>query len=260
MRTSYRFSLLLAAFGLLSTALGDSIDEALNRFHIENMMGQITSDISSEVSGSHSPKSEKKTKVKDRAKAHQGSNRLSGSERSSDKDSSLTYTPSAAVTAKVRTEYIESLGTKPKETIQVAEQEFAGNSAQKRFDARFSQYGFSSHNTADSFAGFTIAAWETVTNQDASAHPAGIRQFRARANQVMAKAYAGTSDAIKQHDSEWCKVLAVIYTDAANWQTSHNNANAAAFEDYKNSIRQRFLKLGVDLKRLQLTDTGFKIV
>jgi hypothetical protein len=98
MRTVDRFSVLSVA---LLNALGDSIDEALNRFHIENMMGQITSDISSEVSSSQSSKSEKKTKVKDRAKVHNGSNRSSGSERSSDKGSSLTYTPSAAVTAKV---------------------------------------------------------------------------------------------------------------------------------------------------------------
>jgi hypothetical protein len=66
MRTSDHFSLLLVAlltFGSFNIALGDSIDEALNRFHIENMMGQITSDISPEVSSSQSPKSEKKTKV-----------------------------------------------------------------------------------------------------------------------------------------------------------------------------------------------------
>ena len=104
MKTVDRFSVLsvaLLTFGSFNIALGDSIDEALNRFHIENMMGQITSDISSEVSSSQSSKSEKKTKVKDRAKVHEGSNRSSGSERSYDKGSSLTYTPSAAVTAKV---------------------------------------------------------------------------------------------------------------------------------------------------------------
>lgn len=264
MRTSDHFSLLLVAlltFGSFNIALGDSIDEALNRFHIENMMGQITSDISSEVSSSQSSKSEKKTKVKDRARVHEGSNRSSGSERSSDKGSSLTYTPSAAVTAKVHAEWIESLGAHPKEiNVQAAQEEFAGNSALKRFDARFSRYGFSDHNTADSFAGLTIAAWETINDQNASAHPAGIRQFRARANEVMAKGYTGISDALKQHDSEYYKVLAMVYTDAANWQKSHNNANAAAFEAFKNSIRQRFLKLGVDLKRVRLTDTGFRIV
>jgi hypothetical protein len=54
--------------------------------------------------------------------------------------------------------------------------------------------------------------------------------------------------------------LAMFYTDAVNWQKSHNNANPSAFEVFQNSIHQRFLKMGIDLKRLQLIDTGFRIV
>jgi hypothetical protein len=135
-----------------------------------------------------------------------------------------------------------------------------GNSALKRFEARFSRYGFSDHNTADSFAGLTIAAWETINDQNASAHLAGIRQFRARANEVMAKGYTGTSDALKQHDSEYYKVLAMVYTDAANWQKSHNDLLWDSGRDLtgKSVIqrRERLVEIIIPVARIQVGGTS----
>ncbi|HET9377815.1 MAG TPA: hypothetical protein VFO40_22780, partial [Chthoniobacterales bacterium] len=186
MRTSCRFSLLLEAFGLLGTALADSTDDALNQFYTENMMGQLTSDMSSGVSKQPSA-SPGGAKVHNRVKVRKGDNLSSGSSRSTNTGSPFTYMPSAAVTRKVYADFTaDYFGNQPKAVnVQAAQKEFAGHSADNRFDSRFSQYDFSNHNAADSFAGLLIVAWETVNNQNAAVHPAGIRQVRAKVNEFM---------------------------------------------------------------------------
>jgi hypothetical protein len=261
MRTPCCFSLLLAAFGLVSTALADSTDDALNQFYTENMMGQLTSDMSSGVSKQPSA-SPGGGKVHNRVKVRKGDDLSSGSSQRTNTASPFTYMPSGAVTREVYARFTTGyFGSHPKAVnVQAAQKEFAGHSAENHFDARFSRYDFSNHNAADSFAGLLIVAWETVNNQNAAVRPAGIRQVRARLNEFMVSKSAGKAytNAEKQYNSEYCKVLAMFYTDAANWQKSHNNANSSVFEAFQNSIHQRFLKIGIDLKKLQLTDAGFK--
>jgi len=122
------------------------------------------------------------------------------------------------------------------------------------FNVRFAQYGFYNRDVADSFASLLIVAWETVNNQDASAHPSGIRRVRQKLHEILAAKYAGNAitDASKQYDSEYFKVLAVFSMDA-------KTQDPTAFENLRKTTYEIFLKRSrIDLKKLQLTDTRFK--
>jgi hypothetical protein len=131
---------------------------------------------------------------------------------------------------------------------------------ESRFDARFSRYGYSSHNVADSLAGFLIVLWEIVNNQDASAHPSGIREVRAKVNELLLSKSAGKTytDAEKQYYSDYFKVLAMISKDSLRRKRSANDV--AGVQTIHNTAYLIGLKLGIDFKRLQLTDSGFKKV
>jgi Family of unknown function (DUF6683) len=241
------FSALIAWFSI-SSALADSTDDALNQFYTENMMSRLTSEVSNAL-----PESQKVTKLEKRAKAQKSGSAPDHSSRGM--DALFTYRPSTAVTGKVYAQYIASQGSNPRKSVlEYIQKEFAGNLAENRFDGRFSQYGFSNRNVADSFAGLLIVAWETVNNQDASTHPSGIRRIRQKVSEILATKYAGKAitDASKQYDSEYFKVLAVFCMDA-------KKQDPAAFENLRKTTYQVFLvRSGIDLKKLQLTDTGFK--
>jgi hypothetical protein len=186
MRTAERLSLLLLALlasTSLSSALADSTDDALNRFYTENMMGQLTGDVP--TVGTNSLPSQKKEKVHKGDKTHKS--RAVSEQSSQDTDAIYTYRPSASVTGKVYAQYIANQGANPrKSVIEYIQRQFAGNLAENRFDARFANYGFYNRDVADSFAGLLIVAWETVSNQDASAHPSGVRGVRQRLREILA--------------------------------------------------------------------------
>jgi hypothetical protein len=254
MRTAERLSLLLLALlasTSLSSALADSTDDALNRFYTENMMGQLTGDVP--TVGTNSLPSQKKEKVHKGDKTHKS--RAVSEQSSQDTDAIYTYRPSASVTGKVYAQYIANQRANPrKSVIEYIQRQFAGNLAENRFDARFAHYGFYNRDVADSFAGLLIVAWETVSNQDASAHPSGVCRVRQRLREILAAKYAGKAitDASKQYDSEYFKVLAVFSMDA-------KTQDPAAFENLRKTTYEVFLKRsGIELKKLQLTDTGFR--
>jgi hypothetical protein len=254
MRTAGRLSLLFLALldsTSLSSALADSTDDALNRFYTENMMSQLTGDVP--TVGTNPVPGQRKDKVHIGDKPHKS--RAVSEQSSQDTDSIFTYRPSASVTGRVYAQYIANQGTnRRKSVIEYIQRQLAGNLAENRFDARFNQYGFYNRDVADSFAGLLIVAWETVSNQDASAHPSGIRRVRQRLREIFAAKYAGKAitDASKQYDSECFKVLAVFSMDA-------KTQDPAAFENLRKTTYEIFLKRsGIDLKKLQLTGTGFR--
>jgi Family of unknown function (DUF6683) len=236
-----------------ASLLADSTDEALNQFYVENMAARLSSEMPASSTATSPPQKEEKT--------HPGgkpSKTPKTSSRPTKPSSALfSYRSSAAVTQKARLNFTVAVAKNDPQKTSVLQKEFSTN-PESRFDARFSQYGFSSHNMADSYAGLLIVLWEIVNNQNASAHPNGIRQVRAKVNDLLLTKAGGKTfpDASKQYFSEYLKLLAVIYSDIWKKQLSANNT--AAVQNVQNTAYQSSLKLGIDFKKLQLTDNGFK--
>jgi hypothetical protein len=244
--------LVLLATLPITDVLADSTDEALNQFYVENMASRLSSEVPASSATSPPPKEEKTRPGAKPAKAPKDSNRATKSS-----NSLFSYRSSAAITQKARVNFTAAVAKNDPQKILALRKEFVTN-PEARFDARFSRYGFSSHNMADSYAGLLIVLWEIVNNQDAAAHPEGIRQVRAKVNDLLLSKAGGKTfpDASKQYFSEYLKLLAVIYNDIWKKQISANNA--AAVQNVQNTAYQSSLKLGIDFKKLQLTDTGFK--
>jgi hypothetical protein len=249
---------LLALLARISagTALADSTDEALNQFYVENMASRLTSEVPANAS-ENSPPSQKEEKAHNGLKPHKGTR---SSRHATDLPASsplFNYQSSAAVTQKAHVNLAVAVAKNDAQKIPILQKEFATN-PESRFDARFSRYGYSSHNVADSIAGFVVVLWEIVNNQDASAHPSGIRQVRAKVNELLLSKSGGKTytDAEKQYYSDYFKVLAVISKDSLKRKAAANDA--AGVQTIHNTAYQIGLKLGIDFTRLQLTDNGFK--
>jgi len=126
-----------------------------------------------------------------------------------------------------------------------------------RFDRRFAAYGFSSHNLGDTVAGYLIISWEVLHNADASQTPNGIRRVRDAVCEILERRgkAAHQPDATKQKISELFKSVGEILSEKATLMRQANNP--AAEQQILNSIERIGLQLGLDLRRLQLTDQGF---
>ncbi|HET9374261.1 MAG TPA: DUF6683 family protein [Chthoniobacterales bacterium] len=243
----------------LGTALADSTDEALNQFYVENMATRLTSE--APAGASEEPPSGQKAENEQKArKGVRPHKTTAASTHTSNLPASspvFSYRDSPAVTQKAHVNLAMAVAKNNAQNVPVLQKEFATN-PETRFDARFSRYGYSSHNVADSLAGFVIVLWEIVNNQDASAHPSGIREVRAKVNELLLSKSAGKAytDAEKQYYSDYFKVLAVISKDSLQRKWSANDV--AGVQTVHNTAYQIGLKLGIDFKRLQLTDSGFK--
>jgi hypothetical protein len=77
-------------------------------------------------------------------------------------------------------------------------------------------------------------------------------------NDILLSKSAGRSytDAEKQYYSDYFKVLAVISKDSLKRKESINDV--PGIQTIHNTAYQIGLKLGIDFKRLKLTDTGFQ--
>ncbi len=259
MKTVRSTLLLLALIRFLSlgSALADSTDDALNQFYTENMMSHL----SSEGAGSGEainkpPPAQKEEKANKGVKTHKSS---SVSEHSGQPTNGFfSYHSSAITTSKAHANFLTAVaGNDPKKTAFV-QKELAGNSAENRFDARFFRYGFSSRDASDSYAGFVIVLWEIANNQNASAHPTGIRQIRQKVNELLLTKFGSKTitDETKQYYSEYFKLLAVVFND--KWKEQQSKNDAAEIQKIQNIAYQSGKKLGVDLKKLRLTDAGFQ--
>jgi hypothetical protein len=258
MKTNH-FSLLLISLATIPYAslLGDSTDDALNQFYVENMANRLTSEVPA-ASASSPPQSEEKADQGASKKSRRSVRPTKPANSLATRTSSslFSYRSSAGVTQKARLNFTAAVAKGDPQKTSVLQKEFSSN-PEARFDARFSRYGFSSHNMADSYTGLLIVLWEIVNNQDASAHPEGIRQVRAKVNGLLLSKVGGRTfpDASKQYFSEYLKLLAVIYSDIWKKQLSANNS--AAVQNVQNTAYQSSLKLGIDFKKLELTDAGF---
>jgi hypothetical protein len=165
--------------------------------------------------------------------------------------SNLSFHPSPAVTNSVRAYYVSRTNSAA----------FAGmpsyDALVSRFDERFSNYGFSRHNIGDTVAGYLIISWEILHNANASNTPKGIRRVREAISQVIERRgkAANLSDENKQKFSELFKSLAELVSEQSKQFRQANNQAAEA--QLMNQVAQPPLKLGIDLRKLRLTDQGF---
>jgi len=248
-------ALLLATISA-GTALADSTDEALNQFYTDNMATRLSSEGPGDVITNPPPQNQKEEKGHKGAKIHKSSAVSDHSNQTP--NGFFGYRSSAGITTKAHANFLTAVaGNDPKKSSFV-QKELSGNSAENRFDARFSRYGFSSRDASDSYAGFVIVLWEIANNQSASAHPAGIRQVRQKVNELLLTKFGSKTitDETKQYYSEYFKLLAVVFDD--KWKEFQSKNDDAGIQKVQDTAYQSGRKLGVDLKKLQLTDNGFK--
>jgi hypothetical protein len=126
-----------------------------------------------------------------------------------------------------------------------------------RFDDRFAEYGFSKHNLGDTVAGYLIICWEIIHDADASSSPQGIRRVREAVCQIIEQRGKATkfSDEQKQKYSELVKSISELVAEQSRRNLRANNQ--AAETQLKNQVAQAPLKLGIDLRRLRLSEHGF---
>ena len=154
------FLLVLLASLPVVDVVADSTDEALNPFYVENMASQLTSQA---VGTANEKPTDKSVKGKERnapkeAKVHPSSKVQVRSNQTT--NSFFSYRSSAAVTNTVYAKYISSIDPRFPNVKAFAARELAEKGIEKRFDDRFSRYGFSSHDSSDSYAGYLIVMWD----------------------------------------------------------------------------------------------------
>jgi hypothetical protein len=99
----------------------------------------------------------------------------------------------------------------------------------------------------------------SVVDQSFAGNNAQLRQIRQKVNELLLTKFGSktVADATKQYNSEYYKLLAVCYTDALKRPESFDVSVGGA-EGIRNIAYQYTRKLGVDLKKLRLTDAGFQ--
>jgi hypothetical protein len=186
-----------------------------------------------------------------------GTRRPSGQSHSALSPDVLNFRTRQRVTDSLRGFLIAKVTQNDMTTIPAVEKRFANDALLHRFDRMFSPYGFSSHNLGDSVAGYLIASWEIINNTDASGNVQGIRRVREAVRNKMKekKKVAALSDTDKQRYSEIFKYLTVLIIDKMDeLKRKHNEAGQRQLRE---RAAQPPLKIGIDLRKMRLTEQGF---
>jgi len=170
--------------------------------------------------------------------------------------SPTAFTPSPAVTARVRQEVLAAaLPTSPNPAGLRAAVE-AGTPWQE-FDRLLVQHGYDPRDLADVVGAFYLIAWEVATGSDATTQPAGIAAVRNQVRQMLASApnLARMTDAERQATAETLAFHAMAI--AARHRDLHNaGADVVA---YRAEVAQAVGQFqGIDLRRFTLTASGFQ--
>jgi hypothetical protein len=169
----------------------------------------------------------------------------------------LTFRSSQRVTDSLRGFMIAKVTQNDMTAIPAVEKRFADDALLHRFDRMFSPYGFSSHNLGDSLAGYLIASWEIINNADASGNVQGIRRVREAVRSKMKenRKVTALADTDKQRYSEVFKYLTVLIIDKMDeLKQKHNEAGE---HQLRERAAQPPLKIGLDLRKMRLTERGF---
>jgi hypothetical protein len=169
----------------------------------------------------------------------------------------LTFHSNQRVTDSLRGFMIAKVTQNNMAAIPATEKRFANDALLHRFDRMFSPYGFSSQNLGDTMTGYLIASWEIINNADASGNVEGIGRVReAVRNKLKQKGrVAALSDVEKQRYSEIVKYITILSVDQmAELKLKHNTGGQRQLQEL---LAKPALKVGLDLRRLRLTDQGF---
>ncbi|MEA3163921.1 MAG: hypothetical protein QOE88_1739 [Verrucomicrobiota bacterium] len=169
----------------------------------------------------------------------------------------LSFQASQRVTDTLRGYMIAKVTQNDPNGLAATEKRFANDAILHRFDRKFSPYGYSSHNLGDTLAGYLIASWEMINNTDASQSPEGIRRVREAVRRRMMEIGKVTAlpDVDKQRYSEVFKYVTILVIDHLNeLKAKHNEAGQRQLLD---QVAKPPLKIGLDLRKMRLTDQGF---
>jgi hypothetical protein len=170
---------------------------------------------------------------------------------------SLTFHSNQRVTDSLRGFMIAKVTQNDMAAIPATEKRFANDALLRRFDRMFSQYGFSSQNLGDTMTGYLIASWEIINNADASGNVEGIRHVREAVRDKLKQKgkVAALSDVEKQRYSEIVRYITILSVDQmAELKLKHNTGGQRQLQEL---LAKPALKVGLDLRRLRLTDQGF---
>jgi hypothetical protein len=233
--------------------LADDISNAVDAFDRDLGLERMGPDIVN--TDQQSPVAE--TSNSESTSKKNGTRRPSRQPHSSLSPDILTFHSSQRVTDTLRGFMIAKVTQNDMTTLAAVDRRFANDALLHRFDRMFAPYGFSSHNLGDSVAGYLIASWEIINNTDASGNVQGIRRVReaVRSKMKEKKKVAALSDIDKQRYSEIFKYLTVLIIDKMDeLKQKHNEAGERQLRE---QAAQPPLKIGIDLRKMRLTDQGF---
>lgn len=170
--------------------------------------------------------------------------------------SPTAFTPTPAVTARVRQEVLASaLPTSPNPAGLRAAVE--AGTPWLEFDRLLRQHGYDPRDLADVVAAFYLIAWEVATGNDATTQPAGIAAVRGQARDLLAASpnLARLSEAERQATAETLAFHAMAVA------ARHQDLRAAGGDlvAYRAEVAQSVAQFqGFDLRRFALTPSGFQ--
>jgi hypothetical protein len=234
-------------------ALADDISNAVDAFDRDLGLERMGPDIVN--TDQQSPTAE--TSSSEATTKKNGTRRTSRPSHAALSPDILTFRPSQRVTDSLRGFMIAKVTQNDMSTLAAVDKRFANDALLHRFDRMFAPYGFSSHNLGDSVAGYLVASWEVINNTDASGNVQGIRRVREAVRNKMKekKKVAALSDTDKQRYSEIFKYLTILIIDRMDeLKQKHNEAGERQLRE---QAAQPPLKIGIDLRKMRLTDQGF---
>jgi hypothetical protein len=258
LRTYPRFALLAAAFCLSSWRLApnivaDDVTNAVDAFDRDLGLERIGPDIVN--TQPQSPAAETSDSAVN-PKKHENHRKSPVSHAPLSADS-LSFLSNQRVTDSLRGFMIAKVTQNDMAAIPATEKRFANDALLHRFDRMFSPYGFSSQNLGDTMTGYLIASWEIINNADASRNVEGIRRVREAVRDKLKQKgkVAALSDVEKQRYSEIVKYITILSVDQmAELKLKHNTGGQRQLQEL---LAKPALKVGIDLRRLRLTDQGF---
>ncbi len=168
----------------------------------------------------------------------------------------FSFSPSAEVSNRIRQRYLDKFaanGSNPRLRQILETQKWV-----KEFDEDFSSYGFKSNNVADVMTGYWVRLWRIVNDQ-----PKPSRDQLLAVNQQFQEQLASTPDFARAPDQAKQELAEdMIYMQAMIFGTYLAVKNRGTSEQkqlLQQTIHQGLIKTyGMDLKRLELTNTGFQ--
>jgi hypothetical protein len=252
-----RLAALVAALGLSSLMfapkiLADDIGNAVDAFDRDLGLERLGPDI---VNVDQSPSAEKSSTTAN-GKPNGNGRKSAGVHHALTADL-LSFQASQRVTDTLRGYMIAKVTQNDPNGLAATEKRFANDAILHRFDHKFSAYGYSNHNLGDTLAGYLVASWEMINNTDASQSPEGIRRVREAVRRRMMEKGKVTAlpDVDKQRYSEVFKYVTILVIDHLNeLKAKHNQAGQRQLLD---QVAKPPLKIGLDLRKMRLTDQGF---